>query len=181
MRSSFVLFTSSALGVRFNYRYGIIRIRNKGETTIKEFRKPGKVDGEAVSLSKKNSEGDFVFFTGGTKINRKASGRTAVLSLIREKRRPIPLATLYDRAKAASGDKGFDPAFVRGGVYNDTGAKGAIYFLLSRDSEGNFRAVRNIPYPDENFSKKPFKAGDIVVRAETKPASLPGPTPTVGG
>jgi len=139
---------------------------------MKTFRKPAKVEAEAVALSKKNAEGEFAYYTGGTKSNRKASGRTAVLALIRPARRPIPLATLYERAKEAAGDKGFDPAFVRGGLFNDGGAKGAIYFLLSKDAEGNFRAVRNIPYPDENFSKRPFKAGEIVIRAEKPLASV---------
>lgn len=153
---------------------------------MKEFRKPAKVDAEAVNLSKKNSEGEFVFFTGTVKTNnRKASGRTAVLSLVREKRKPIPLATFYERARAAAGDKGFDPSFARGGLALAGLAKPAVYFLLYRDEKGNYRAGVNIPNPDDNFSKRPFKKGDIVLAASAAPKpdvpALPAPTPTVGG
>jgi hypothetical protein len=148
---------------------------------MKEFRKPGKVDGEAVTLSKKNSEGEFVFFTGTPKTNnRKASGRTAVLSLVKEKRKPIPLAVLYERARAAAGDKGFDPAFARGGLSLAGLAKPAVYFLLYKDEKGNYRAGVNIPNPDENFSKRPFKKGDIVIAAAKAEADVPA-LPAPGG
>lgn len=135
---------------------------------MKEFRKPGKVDADQVSTMKKNAEGEFCFWTGTVKTNnRKASGRTAALSLIKEKRKPVPMATLYERAQKASGDKGFDPAFTRGGLALAGLAKPCVYFLLYKDEKGNFRAGVNIPNPDEAFSKKPFKKGDIVISAKS--------------
>ena len=148
------------------------------------FRKPSKIDPELVTFGKKNYDGDFAFFTGGVKSNRKASGRTAVLALVRPARKPIPLAALIERSKDVTKDgRGFEPAFVRGGLFNDTGAKGAIYFLLRRDEKGNYRAVRDIPFPDAGFSKRPFKAGDIVVAASAEKAApaLPAPAAPVGG
>lgn len=140
---------------------------------MKEFRKPGKVDHEAVIVSKANASNEFVFWTGTIKQNnRKASGRTAVLTLVREKRRPIPLATLYDKAAKAAGDKGFDPAFARGGLALAGLAKPAVYFLLYKEGD-TYRAAVNIPNPDENYSKRPYKKGDIVFR--DAPA-LPAPS-----
>lgn len=152
---------------------------------MKEFRKPGNVDSEAIAVSKANAGNEYVFYTGTVKTNnRKASGRTAVLSLVKEKRKPVPLATFYDRAARAAGNKGFDPAFARGGLALAGLAKPAVYFLLYRDGDA-YRAAVNIPNPDENYSKRPFKKGDVVYREEGKAKpetpALPSPTPATGG
>ena len=147
---------------------------------MRTFRKPSPVEADNVASAKKTAE-EFVLFTGTPKTNaRKASGRTAVLTLVTEKRKPISLATLYERAANRAGKLvGFDPSFVRSGLALAAGAKPATYLLLEKDEKGNFRAVKNIPYPDENFSKKPFKAGDIVIAAKEAKASealaLPNP------
>lgn len=155
---------------------------------MKEFRKPRKIDLEAVKATFANAEGEYAFFTGTVKTNnRRASGRTAVLSLISEKRKPIPLAVLYDRAAS----KGFDPAFVRGGLALAGLANPAVYFLLYKDGEGAFRAAVNIPLPDPAFTSKPYKRGDAVIAksgeaakpakpakpTEVTVASLPAPKP----
>lgn len=134
---------------------------------MRAFRKPTSVDADNVASAKKTAE-EYVFWTGTVKTNnRKASGRTAVLTLVNEKRRPISLASLYERAANAK-DKffGFDPAFARSGLGLAQQAKPCVYFLLEKDEKGNFRAVKNIANPDENFSKKPIKAGDIVIPAK---------------
>jgi hypothetical protein len=137
---------------------------------MRAFRKPSKIEisPEDVKAIASNASNEFAFYTGTVKTNaRKASGRTAVLTLVKEKRRPIPLATLAERARGVAGvNVGFEYSFVRSGLSLAQGAKPCVYFLLSRDDAGNYRAVKNIPAPDANFSSKPFKTGDIVVPAE---------------
>lgn len=135
---------------------------------MRAFRKPSKIEAQDAEAVKTNSANEYAFYTGTVKTNaRKASGRTAVLGLVKEKRKPIPLATLAERALNASGVKvGFEYSFVRSGLSLAQGAKPCVYFLLSRDAEGNYRAVKNIPAPDAAFSAKPFRAGDIVIAAE---------------
>lgn len=136
---------------------------------MKLFRKPSKIDPALVKASEPNASDEYAFFTGTPKTNnRKASGRTAVLTLVTEKRRPIPLAELYRRAAKAKGEAGFDPAFVRGGLSLAGLAKPAVYFLLYKDDKGNYRAGVNIPYPDETFSKRSYKKGDIVLPSKAK-------------
>jgi len=143
---------------------------------MKAFRKPMKLDGSKVESSIKTAD-EYILWTGTEKPNwRKASGRTACLRLITEKRKPVALATWYQRAAdAASKLTGFDSDFARGGLSLAQGAKPAVHFLLTKDGDGNYRAVKNIPYPDSAFSTKPIKAGDIVVAAEGKSKALPAP------
>lgn len=145
---------------------------------MRAFRKPSAMDAEKIASAKKTAD-EYVLWTGTVKPNwRKASGRTACLSLVTEKRKPISLAAWYERAaNAADKLKGFDPDFARGGLALAQGAKPAVHFLLSKDEAGNYRAVKNIPYPDEAFSKRPIKAGDIVVAAEGKSPKLEAPKP----
>lgn len=134
---------------------------------MKSFRKPRSVNLADVKATIENAGGEYAFYTGTPKTNnRRASGRTAVLSLLSEKKKPLPLGTLYERAAKA----GFDPAFTRGGLALAGLASPAVYFLLYKDGE-NYRAAVNIPLPDPSFSSKPYKRGDIVIAGEKKDAA----------
>jgi hypothetical protein len=141
---------------------------------MKAFRKPSKLDAGRVESSIKTAD-EYILWTGSEKPNwRKASGRTACLRLVTEKRKPVSLAAWYGRAAdAASKLTGFDSDFARGGLSLAQGAKPAVHFLLTKDAEGNFRAVKNIPFPDPSFSAKSIKAGDIVIAAEKKAIAAP--------
>lgn len=145
-----------------------------------KFRKPRKIDLEAAKATIENASGEFVLFTGTVKRNaRRASGRTAALGTITEKRKVLPLSTLLDRAAKI----GFDPAFTRSGLVLAARAVPAVYFLLYRDEKGNYRSTTGVASPDPTFSPKPFAPDAIVLAAKgaKEEAEAKAPTPKSEG
>lgn len=138
--------------------------------TIKTFAKPMKIDPARASALEGNLASDeFVFYTGGAYKRRPASGRSCSLSTVTEKRKPISLNVYVQRAlKAGPNGTGYDTSISVGGLGLHQGAKPAVYLYLVKDTDGNYRAKKDIPNPDFAFSEKPIAAGDIVVPAPKK-------------
>lgn len=126
--------------------------------------KPTKIDGEFLAKKKADAGDIFVLFTGGKYRARKTSGRFLSLGTVKEVGKPIPLATVYERAATVAGPKGgFSPDLVRSGLFLHQGAKPAVYIALEKNDKGEFVAAKDVAMPDEAwFGKRSFKAGDIV-------------------
>jgi hypothetical protein len=141
---------------------------------FKGFTKPAPVSAELVKekLGRLSVDGLFVYWSGNAYRIRRGSGRSGALTLITEKRRPISLKVLIERAAQATPNGGYTPDFVRSGLFLHGGSKPAVFFAVTKDADGNLVAARDYPYPDEEVSKKPIKAGDIVVKA-TKDVKKP--------
>jgi hypothetical protein len=140
---------------------------------FKAFRRPGKIDAEELKVraeeGRKSEE--FVFYTGGRYGRRKASGRSKALATITETRKPVSIATLFERAAK----EGFDPPFVRNGLGLHSVAKPSIYLFVEKTSDG-YRAVKDIPTADGAPFGVPggyvsFEAGDLVLDAKGKPVA----------
>lgn len=145
--------------------------------------KPRSISAEALAdaIARVEGSGLYVAYAGFAKKNTfKGYGRgPALLAATGGKTRPVPLGEAFKRAANSDGELvGYEPTFVRSALSLAAGAKPSVFFLLERDKEGNFRAATNngFPYPDVRFSAKPFKPGDIVIRAaEPKVKALPAP------
>lgn len=141
-------------------------------TGFKGFAKPTKIDDTRAEGVLGNVAADeFVMWTGGNYGRRRASGRSACLSVITEKMKPVALATYVKRCLTLADGKGFDSGISVGGLGLHQGAKPAVYLHLVKDADGNFVAKKAIPSPDRNafpeaYAKGGFKAGDIVMPAE---------------
>jgi hypothetical protein len=150
-------------------------MENEMAIGFKGFAKPKTVSGEIAKGMLDNLGGDeFVVWTGGTYSMRRASGRSACLRTLTEKGKPVKLADYVNRCfKAASDGKGYGTDISVGGLSLHQGAKPAVYLYLVRDSNGNFRAKKDIPTPDPTLGKKSFKAGEIVISAKPKKEKAP--------
>lgn len=138
---------------------------------FKGFTKPTKITAEQVTekLARLSHEGLFVYWSGSAYRWRRGSGRSGVLALVTEKKRPIPLKTLIERAaKATDGGLGYTPDFVRSGLFLHGGSKPSVFFAVTKNDNGDLVAARDYPFPDESVSVKPIKAGQVIVKAKEK-------------
>jgi hypothetical protein len=138
-----------------------------------------RVDKEAVegALKRMAVENLYVYYTGGSYRARSKSGRTLALRTIHEKLKPVPLAEVIRRAATASDGKGFDPAFVRAGLFLHQGAKPCVYMALEKRADGAFVAAKAIPTPDEALFSKGFKPDDVVIPVGGKLKAIAAPAP----
>jgi hypothetical protein len=129
----------------------------------------------AVAAAAEGNDSEFLYYTGNPYRAKRKSRRFRTLSaavLPAEVGTFVPFATVLDRAtKAVSKSEGFDPANVRGDIYNHQNSKPVVYFLLERDGEGNYRAVKDIANPDPTVSDKPIEAGAVVFAAKKRAAT----------
>ncbi len=135
---------------------------------FKGFAKPSKIAADiATAMTSNISDDEYVVWTGNNYGRRRASGRSACLNTITEKLKPIALSEYVKRCLTAGPDgKGFDTSISVGGLGLHQIAKPTVYLHLVRDAEGNYRAKKDIPNPDSDFSAKPIGAGDIVIAAK---------------
>lgn len=125
--------------------------------------KPTKIDAETLAKKKADAGDIYVLYTGGKYRARKSSGRFLSLGTVTEIGKPIPLATVYERAAKVRDGKGFTPDLVRSGLFLHQGAKPAVFIALEKDDKGEFRAAKDVPLPDRDyFAGRSFKAGDLV-------------------
>ena len=133
------------------------------------FAKPAKIDQEEIK-ARSDSPNDadlYVFYTGGSYRARRASGRFASLSSVKEVRKPVSIIEVYKRAANAAGEgKGYAPSLVRGGLFLHAGARPCVYLPLLKDAEGNYRLAKDIPTPDPSLSDKPLKENTVIVSAK---------------
>jgi len=137
---------------------------------FKGFAKASKISADDQQGMLANLDEDLVvYYTGGKYHRRKASGRSASLNTVSEKRKPVPIRTYAQRCFTAAGNgRGFDTSISFGGLRLHQGAKPACYLLL-RKTEAGYVAETNIPTPD-GF-KGSFKEGDLVLKPNGSPVA----------
>ncbi len=116
---------------------------------FKGFAKPKTIAPDLAKAFRENVAPDeYVYYTGGNYGRRRASGRSASLNTVTERRKPIPLATYVERAlKAGPDGKGYDTSISVGGLSLHQGAKPAVYLYLVKDKEGTGEEGYSEPGP----------------------------------
>lgn len=144
---------------------------------FKAFRRAEAIGEDVIEALRVRFSGDdrFVIYTGGAYSRRRASLRSNALATIKEAGKPVPILEFLTRAARAEGEgRGYDPNVALGGLALHAGAKPAVYLYVYRDGDV-FRAVKDIPNPDPNFSKVPFKKGEVVLALAKEEAKKPAP------
>ena len=103
----------------------------------------------------------FIIWTGHCYSSWQRSLRSRALALIKEVGKPVALRDLMRRAARIEGERGYDPDVARSGVRLHQGSKPAVYLLVERGADGDYRAVTSVPYAGPALRR--LSRGEVVM------------------
>lgn len=144
---------------------------------FRKFARPVEITEEYNKEYLSRIDADLYVFRTTTEFKfRKGSGRGDVLSLVKKRYTPIPLKKIVLEARNAFEGKGYSVGFVRSAFYLQRNSVPAVYYLLRKDEEGNYRAAADYPARSVDPSYEPFakfrsrgiKANAVLIPARAK-------------